>query len=112
MSWQKLRKQVLERDNYTCQQCYESKNDLDAHHIFPKNKYGLDTLNNLVAVCRKCHGIIEPHFEELDKEISRGFVAPISKQGKLRLIIVPKSFHKSIMKFKNPLKVTIEEIVE
>lgn len=40
------------------------------------------------------------------------FVAKYSPQGNKIIIIVPKVEHDSIQKFKNPLKVTIEEIVE
>jgi len=112
MSWQKLRQTVLERDNYTCQQCYENKINLDVHHIFPKNKNGLDKENNLVTLCRVCHRLIEPRFKDPDRDILNGFVAPISKQGNKLLIIVPVVYHKSINKLNNPLKVTVEEIVE
>lgn len=40
------------------------------------------------------------------------FVAKYSPQGDKIIIIVPKVEHDKIIKFKNPLKVTIEEIVE
>lgn len=52
----------------------------------------------------------------LDLEIGMGkkttFVAPWAKQGDKRIIIVPKNLHASIEKFKNPLKVTVEEILD
>jgi hypothetical protein len=40
------------------------------------------------------------------------FVAKYSSQGNKIIIIVPKVEHGSIQKLKNPLKVTVEEIVE
>jgi hypothetical protein len=40
------------------------------------------------------------------------FVAKYSPQGDKIIIIVPKVEHASIQKLKNPLKVTVEEIVE
>lgn len=40
------------------------------------------------------------------------FVATHSKQGDKAIIIVPKSVRDAVRKFKNPLKVTIEEIIE
>jgi hypothetical protein len=40
------------------------------------------------------------------------FVAKYSPQGNKVIIIVPKVEHEAVYKFKNPLKVTIEEIVE
>ena len=40
------------------------------------------------------------------------FVAKYSPQGNKVIIIVPKVEHDSIQKLKNPLKVTVEEILE
>jgi hypothetical protein len=40
------------------------------------------------------------------------FVAKYSPQGNKVIIIVPKVEHDSISKLKNPLKVTVEEIVD
>ena len=55
ISW---RKQVFERDNYTCQCCGDNKGgNLNAHHknarnLFPNEKYDVD---NGVTLCDKCH---------------------------------------------------------
>lgn len=51
----KVRKQMLERDAFTCQICFEP--GLDAHHIYtirehPELAY---ELSNLVTLCKKCH---------------------------------------------------------
>lgn len=40
------------------------------------------------------------------------FVATHSKQGDKAIIIVPKPYRDAVRKLKNPLKVTIEEIIE
>ena len=52
----------------------------------------------------------------LDLETEMGkktnFVAPWASQGDKRIIIIPKHLHASIEKFKNPLKVTVEEILD
>ncbi len=58
-NWQKLRLEVLQRDNYQCQNCYKSSHTLDVHHIIPRHRKGLDVLNNLVALCIKCHKLLE-----------------------------------------------------
>ena len=47
---------------------------------------------------------------EMGKKMT--FVAKYSPQGKKIIIIVPKVEHDSIQKLKNPLKVTIEEIID
>lgn len=48
---------------------------------------------------------------ELGKKLT--FVARWSRQGdEKRILIVPIEHHDSIEKMKNPLKVTVEEIIE
>ena len=51
--WKKIRLQVLQRDAYTCTYCGDVANEAD--HVWPKSKGGEDTLDNLVAACRKCN---------------------------------------------------------
>lgn len=57
----KNRTKVLIRDGYKCTQC-GSKDWLEIHHIIPQTKtnrrmYGeqIDSLDNLILVCHKCH---------------------------------------------------------
>src|SRR5437016_10388159 len=50
-----LRKQVLSRDNWRCQNCGASEN-LQVHHIQSRSKLGHDSLENLITVCAGCHG--------------------------------------------------------
>lgn len=56
--WRYVRKQVLIRDNYTCQHCNLKEPDIMVvDHILPKSIYPelrLD-LNNLVTLCPNCH---------------------------------------------------------
>ena len=51
--WRKLRKKILERDNYICQSCGEKANAVD--HIIPVALNGIDDENNLRAICKKCN---------------------------------------------------------
>jgi len=57
-AWEKVRKQVLERDGYMCQlqygDCEGEANTVD--HVIAKANGGTDTMDNLVAACRKCNG--------------------------------------------------------
>lgn len=53
---QELRKSVLERDNFTCQQC-GNKENLECHHIKPQCDFpelALD-IDNCITLCHECH---------------------------------------------------------
>lgn len=61
--WNSRRKQVYQRDNYTCQNCgaqgdSHGSAELHAHHIVPKSKGGTHKLSNLKTVCARCHRAI------------------------------------------------------
>ncbi len=61
--WDKRRKTVYRRDDYTCQNCGRQGGsnggaELHAHHIVPKSKGGTHSTSNLVAVCQQCHNAI------------------------------------------------------
>lgn len=51
-------KQIL-REAKRCELCGSSRT-LEAHHIIPLVCGGPDSLDNLVAVCGKCHAILTP----------------------------------------------------
>lgn len=80
--WQKRRLEILNRDNFTCQLCGDTKTQLQIHHI----EYGDNPLttpsDKLVTLCEDCHYEIDvtikeccpkkPEFEHLHiyKELS------------------------------------------
>jgi 5-methylcytosine-specific restriction endonuclease McrA len=49
-----LRRAVLERDKYRCQNC-GGWEDLGVDHKMPRSKGGEDTLDNLQAMCNPCN---------------------------------------------------------
>jgi 5-methylcytosine-specific restriction endonuclease McrA len=52
----KIRKEVLDRDEWTCQICGNKLNTkLHIHHILKRTEGGGDTLDNLITVCSHCH---------------------------------------------------------
>lgn len=59
--WQKKRLQVLERDNFACKLCGNTKLRLDVHHHLYENgkdpwDYSDDVLD---TYCKKCHSFVE-----------------------------------------------------
>lgn len=50
----KIRRQVLERDRYRCQECGDHR-DLQVDHIHPESKGGTLDLNNLRCLCKPCN---------------------------------------------------------
>lgn len=48
---------VLNRDNYTCQNCKGKHKDskLEVHHIVFRSQSGSDEENNLITLCHTCH---------------------------------------------------------
>lgn len=56
IDWDLLRDQVLQRDNYECQEndgyC---NNPLQVHHIMPLSKGGTNELTNLITLCKYHH---------------------------------------------------------
>jgi 5-methylcytosine-specific restriction endonuclease McrA len=53
----RLRRLILERDGWRCQECGSSKN-LDVHHIRRRSALGDDAETNLITLCRECHQIL------------------------------------------------------
>jgi 5-methylcytosine-specific restriction endonuclease McrA len=54
VSYAKLRKEILARDNWRCQLCGCLKN-LDVHHLRRRGALGDDAETNLITLCRECH---------------------------------------------------------
>lgn len=51
LSYQALRKRVLERDSQFC----GSQKDLHVHHLQARGRLGEDSLHNLITLCVGCH---------------------------------------------------------
>lgn len=55
--WQKKRLQIMERDGFTCQICFDSESMLVVHHryyIWKKEPWDYDN-DLLVTLCQACH---------------------------------------------------------
>lgn len=60
--WLKRRRETLERDEYTCQECGVEVGDAEdetptghVHHKTPRSEGGGDEADNLVTLCESCH---------------------------------------------------------
>jgi len=49
------RRNVLERDDHTCQYCSYRGDNLTLDHVVPRSRGGSDTWENLVAACVRCN---------------------------------------------------------
>ena len=59
-NWDSLRRQVYQRDDYTCGNCGDrggphGNAEIHAHHIVPLKNGGSDELTNLRSLCKTCH---------------------------------------------------------
>ena len=59
-----IRRAVILRDGCRCRECGKSNTVLEVHHIKPRRFHGPDTLDNLIALCRKCHQKTEGREEQ------------------------------------------------
>ncbi|MFP8954107.1 HNH endonuclease [Natrialbaceae archaeon A-arb3/5] len=59
--WDELRRRTLQRDGYACTRCGADERTLQAHHVIPRSAGGPDELDNLLTLCRPCHGVIHQH---------------------------------------------------
>src|ERR1700716_3515292 len=49
------RKEVLARDEHTCQYCGKRAHDLTLDHVMPRHRGGQHTWENVVAACKHCN---------------------------------------------------------
>lgn len=67
----KIRRLVLERDDYTCKECNKNfRNNsklLHIHHIIPRRNGGTNKLENLISYCYVCHKRKDYNLIQLEK---------------------------------------------
>ena len=75
--WQKKRLQILERDEWVCQFCFDSESTLHVHHIaYEKGKEPWDINDSLLTtLCEECHRLEyeyrKSEIASLDRELGR-----------------------------------------
>ena len=50
-----MRRAVLVREGWRCQDC-GSANNLQVHHLKSRSQLGNDIMENLITLCASCHG--------------------------------------------------------
>jgi len=86
---QTLRRQVFERDDFTCQKCKvqdKTARVLEAHHVSPLFMGGEDNLDNVITLCNDRH-----HFAPNNKQEFENYIKE-ETDGTLTILI--KSFNK------------------
>ena len=69
--YKQWRIKVIERDNYTCQECGQIGGDLQAHHIkdWANNKKERYLIRNGVTLCIECHKYVHRFERQLIKNL-------------------------------------------
>lgn len=65
--WQKKRLEILQRDNWSCQRCYDGESTLHVHHrryLGGKDPWEYDN-NLLITLCENCHEYEQAHIAEI-----------------------------------------------
>ena len=59
--WQKRRLEILSRDEFKCQYCFDRETTLHVHHLEYKGNPWDAEDDQLITVCEHCHTIIGMH---------------------------------------------------
>jgi 5-methylcytosine-specific restriction endonuclease McrA len=63
-NWEQIRKEILERDNYECQEADGyCRGPLQIHHIKELSKGGANHSDNLITLCRHHHSLKHEHMK-------------------------------------------------
>jgi hypothetical protein len=80
--WQKKRLEVFERDEWTCQKCFDGESTLHVHHLtYEKGKDPWDyDIDNFITLCAECHACEFETRSDYEKMLlslikSKGFLA-------------------------------------
>lgn len=64
--WFSIRKDILERDGYSCRQCGKTQDEaradghgLSVHHVVPFEQTQDNSYDNLITLCQHCHMVAE-----------------------------------------------------
>jgi len=78
------KKNVLRRDNYTCQYCGRRGKVMTVDHVVPKSRGGKDTWENLVCACPRCNA---RKGERTPEEAGMRLLRPPRRPTRLQLLL-------------------------
>jgi hypothetical protein len=84
----KLRYQVLQRDNSTCQRCGKTISDnikLEVDHKIPVEWGGTNDLDNLWTLCNECNGGKKHFFSDFNADMMRKVMSQKSAADRLKM---------------------------
>jgi 5-methylcytosine-specific restriction endonuclease McrA len=56
--WQKKRLEIMQRDNFTCCRCSDTKSSLNVHHLSYNGEPWDQDSGKLITLCCHCHEVI------------------------------------------------------
>lgn len=88
---------------------------LEQHHILPVNDFGDNDPNNLIALCKSCHGLVHKAYKPLqgnNKKIVDDWILTLSKEQRksFDFIIERHLFLKTITNEKELLKRAVRKL--
>ena len=83
------KKNILRRDNYTCQYCGETSSSLTVDHVQPKSRGGKTTWTNVVVACKPCN--LKKGNYNLTEVDMKLLVKPYKPDFQLNPFIIPSS---------------------
>lgn len=71
--WQKRRLEIMQRDEFTCQLCYDQESPLHVHHKhYSKGKSAWEYDDDaLVTVCEACHDVLHEQGERVKQVMAK-----------------------------------------
>ena len=64
-----LRQQIQDRDGEGCNNCHRTSEQLYIHHLLPLSNGGSNSIDNLIVLCKVCHGYV--HRGNIEKLVER-----------------------------------------
>lgn len=83
----RLRREVMERDEWRCRWCGAGPGDnLDIHHIRYRRGNSYDVEPNLISLCRKDHGFVHAQYpnrrgERITKKVAQEVLTYLTMNG-------------------------------